>query len=294
MKKALSSFFTALLLVAICSSAHSAAFPVDRVNAVFGREAQELGGPVFKYSWPRTDLKVEVDRVPIAPGLALGSWAAFMPMGSKTWLMGDLVLLQSEVGPVMARLEAGGIEVTGLHNHLLNESPRVVYVHYMGEGDPLIVARALRTALARSGTPLQPRPPTQQAEGVPAWVSELESALGRKGKLKGKVLSVSMPRDAQVRMHGEVLPPAMGIETALNFQQADRKLISAGDFVLVGSEVNPVIKALQQHGITVTAIHNHMLDDSPHLFFLHYWALGAPTELGAALKAALAETRVRP
>ncbi len=275
--------------------AHATPAAYDKVDTVLAKKAQVLPGPVYKYSWPRTDLHVTVNGIHIASGLALGSWAAFSPITDKTWVMGDLVLLQSEVAPVIETLQSGGFEIMAIHNHLIDETPRVMYVHYMGQGDPERLARALRDALQQTHTPLKAgRPAAPAAQSPPAWLSGVESALGRKGKLNGEVYAVSVPREEVDRAENEIVPAAMGLETALNFQQVGSKIASTGDFVLIGSEVNPVIKALQQHGIVVAALHNHMLDDSPHLFFLHYWALGESSEVGGGLKAALAEMNVKP
>jgi hypothetical protein len=208
--------------------------------------------------------------------------------------MGDLVLLQAEVGPVVERLQGSNFEITGLHNHLINETPRVMYVHYMGRGDPEQLATTLRSALEQTQTPLKTIAPPPSAKSPPAWVADIESALGRKGKLNGPVYAVSVPRAEPDRTDNESIPSGMGLETALNFQQIGSKVATTGDFVLIASEVNPVIKTLQQHGIVITALHNHMLDDSPHLFFLHYWALGESSDVGGGLKAALANMNVKP
>ena len=273
------------------AQATTAAF--DKVDAVFGKKAQIFSGNVYKYTWPRNDLHETVNGTPIAPGLALGSWAAFSAIENKTWVMGDLVVLQSELAPVVGKLQSSGFEIMAIHNHLIDESPRVMYIHYMGQGDAEQLASALKGALEQTGTPLTTKPAGPRAKGSPRWVSDIESALGRKGKLNGEVYAVSVPRDEVERAENEVVPSAMGFETALNFQQVGGKIASTGDFVLIGSEVNPVIKTLQERGVVVAALHNHMLDDSPHLFFLHYWALGDPSQVASALKTALAEMNVK-
>jgi hypothetical protein len=185
--------------------------------------------------------------------------------------------------------------VTALHNHLVEETPRVMYAHYMGEGEPVEMAKTLKAALEHSHTPLgfERKSTSNQHQRIPQWISQLEKALGRKGKLTGQVYSVSAPRADEIRMDGHAIPPAMGIATALNFQELGGKVASTGDFVLIDGEVNPVIKALQQHNVTVTALHNHMLEDDPRLFFLHYWTVGEPARVTVALKAALAQMNVR-
>jgi hypothetical protein len=283
----------ALALLA-AAGAHATPAPYDKVDAIFGKKSQALPGNVHKYAWPRSDLHVTVNDAPIAPGLALGSWAAFTAIKDQTWVMGDLVLLQSEVGPVIERLQASNFEITGIHNHLINETPRVMYVHYMGRGDPEQLATSLRSALELTQTPLKAMAPPASGKSPPGWVSEIESALGRKGKLNGQVYAVSVPRAEVDRADNESIPSGMGLETALNFQKIGGKIASTGDFVLIAAEVNPVITTLQQHGIVVAALHNHMLDDSPHLFFLHYWALGESSDVGAGLKAALGNINIKP
>ena len=274
--------------------AHATPAQYDKVDAVFGKQSQALQGNVYKYTWPRNDLHITVNGTPIAPGLALGSWAAFTPIKDQTWVMGDLVLLQPEVGPVIERLQESNFEITGIHNHLINETPRVMYIHYMGRGDPEQLATSLRSALEQTRTPLKAMAPPPSAKSPPSWVSDIESALGRKGKLNGQVYAVSVPRAEADRAGNESIPSGMGLETALNFQQTGGKIASTGDFVLIASEVNPVIKTLRQHGVVITALHNHMLDDSPHLFFLHYWALGESSDVAGGLKAALANMNIKP
>src|SRR5215831_7566776 len=147
--------YVAVVVVALAAGvAHATPAPYDKVDAVFGKKSQTLPGNVYKYSWPRSDLRVTVNGTPIAPGLALGSWAAFTPIKDQTWVMGDLVLLQAEVAPVIERLQASNFEITGIHNHLINETPRVMYVHYMGRGDPEQLAKSVRSALEQTRTPL--------------------------------------------------------------------------------------------------------------------------------------------
>jgi hypothetical protein len=169
-----------------------------------------------------------------------------------------------------------------------------MYVHYMGQGDPEQLATSLRSTLEQTRTPSKATPPPPGGKNPPAWISDIESALGRKGKLNGPVYAVSVPRAEAVHAENEAVPSGMGLETALNFEQVGGKIVSTGDFVLIASEVNPVIKTLRQHAIVITALHNHMLDDSPHLFSLHYWALGESSEVGAGLKAALDDMNLKP
>lgn len=271
------------------------------VDAALGRHGTMNPGSVYKFSFPRSDMHVAVDGVALRPALALGSWVAFKSItGGRTMVMGDLVLGEDEVEPVMKALQAGGVEQTALHNHVLRESPRVMYMHIMAMGDATRIAQTIRTALGASATPLtMPASPAQVPAQVPAAVIDLDSAavaraLGYTGKTNGGVYQVAVPRPETVRESGETVPPAMGTAIALNFQPTGAgKAAITGDFVLVAREVNPVIRALRSHGIEVTAVHNHMLMEEPRLFFMHFWANDNAVTLAQGLRAALNETSVR-
>lgn len=267
----------------------------------WGAVAQALGkagavqpGGIYKVALPRTDLKVALDGVPLKAGFALGSWVAFEPMGDGAMVMGDLVLTHAEVNPVMSQLEAGGLEITALHNHLLRSAPATMYMHVEGRGDPVKLAQALHTALLLSKTPFAApaAPAASAAIGIDTAV--VDQTIGAKGKINGGVLQYSFPRKEPIHDGAMTLPPAMGTATAINFQPAGPgRAAITGDFVLISSEVNPVIKALRANGIEVTAVHNHMLNDEPRIFFLHFWGLGDAKALAAALAAALSQTNVQ-
>jgi len=247
----------------------------------------EVIGETYKVSFPRSDLKVMVGKVRIKPALALVSWAAFEKADSSALAYGDLVLLQDELNPVISKLEDNGIEITAIHNHLLHETPRLFYIHFMGHGDDTALAKGLREALALTKTPMKPQPPAP-AEKTPAVAEQIEDILGAKGAMSGGVLHVNVPRpDIHVTMMGTAMPGAMGMSTALNFQLEGKKAAINGDFMLLGPEVNPVIKALRAHGIEIAALHNHMLDEEPRLFFMHFWAYGDAVTMAKGLKAAL-------
>jgi uncharacterized protein DUF1259 len=261
------------------------------VEQALGRSGQMMPGDVFRVAMPRTDLKVKVQGVDVKAGFALGSYAAFKKMGNGTMVMGDLVLLDEEVQNVMAKLVGKGIAITALHNHLNEMSPHVMYMHFNGHGDAVQLATALHEALSASATPLGPSPaPPPTASGGPAIdQKQVEAALGRTGKVNNGILQVSVARAEKI-MEGATLEllPAMGVNTALNFQPTgDGRAAITGDFVLVGREVNPVAKVLREHGIQVTALHNHGLDDSPRLFYMHFWANDDAVKLARGLKAAL-------
>ena len=244
---------------------------------------------------PRTDLSVAVKGVPVKAGFALGSYAAFRQMGEQAMVMGDLVLLDQEIPAVMSGLFAGGLEVSAVHNHLNEISPHVMYMHYEGHGDAVQLARALRQALSASGTPLGAATPVSTATAPAMDTKQIEQALGRSGRDMGNGLfQVTVPRAEAITEGGMPLLPAMGVVTAINFQALDGgRAAITGDFVLIGKEVNPVARALRQHGIEVTAIHNHGLDDTPRLFYMHFWGVDAPAALAQGLRAALDQTNSR-
>ena len=259
------------------------------VEQAFGKSGQLQTGDVFRIGMPRTDLTVTVKGVPVKPSFALGSYAAFKQIGSQAMVMGDLVLLDQEVPPVMSGLFAGGLEVTAVHNHLNEISPHVMYMHYEGHGDAVQLARALRQALSASGTPFGASAPSAPATAPGLDPKQIEQALGRVGRdIGGGVIQVTVPRAEAITEMGHPLLPAMGVTTVLNFQPtADGKAAITGDFVLIAKEVNPVLKTLRDNGIEVTALHSHMLEEQPRMFFMHFWANDDVQKLTAGLRAAL-------
>ncbi|PYO07424.1 MAG: peptidase M23 [Candidatus Rokuibacteriota bacterium] len=285
--------FFGLIGIVIAPAVARAADPDWKaVEQALGKSGQLQPGDVFRVGMPRTDLAVTVKGVPVKAGFALGSYAAFKQMGDRAMVMGDLVLLDQEVPAVMSGLFSGGLDVTAVHNHLNEMSPHVMYMHYEGHGDAVQLAKALRQALSASATPLG-GPPATAATGGPALdPKQIEQALGRQGKdIGGGVFQITVPRAEAITEMGQPLLPAMGVVTVLNFQPTtDGKAAITGDFVLVDREVNAVAKALRQHGIDVTAIHNHGLMDTPRLFYMHFWANDDPAKLAQGLKAALEQT----
>jgi Domain of Unknown Function (DUF1259) len=283
----------ALCLGVLLSASPAMATDTDwsDVAKALGKSGTPMGGGVYRVGLPRTDLHVVLDGVELKPTLALGSWLAFESEGDSTMLMGDLVLTEDEVSPVMARLVANGIEITALHNHLLRSKPSTLYMHVLGHGDPVKLAGVLHDALALSKTPLDGAAPTPAA--APAKPIDLDTAmidrtLGAKGKVAGGVYQVGLPRAESIKDGGMVVPVAMGSAEAINFQPTgDGNAAITGDFVLTAGEVNPVLRALRENGIEVTAIHNHMLNDEPRLFFMHFWANDDASKLARGLRAAL-------
>src|ERR1700736_6793590 len=264
-----------------------------RVGEALGKAGSATAGGIYRVGLPRTDLKVTLDDVELKAGFALGSWLAFEKMGDQGMVMGDLVLTMDEVAPVMTKLAAGGIEVTALHNHLLRNQPFTMYMHVLGHGDPVKLAAALHTALAESKTPLVAAPTPIEPPEIDFDTAAVDQALGAKGTNNGGVYQFSIPRAEPIKDNGMDVPPPMGSANAINFQPTGGgKAAITGDFVLIAKEVNPVAKALRDHGIEVTAIHNHMLDDQPRLFFMHFWANDDAKKLAEGLKAALAQINI--
>jgi len=264
-----------------------------KIDEAMGRSGQKTGD-VYRLGFPRTDLHVSIAGVEIKPGLALGSWAAFSGNDNDSLVMGDLVLLENELTPVMKKLRAAGFDITAVHNHVLNETPRVIYLHYRGHGKSVDLAKSLQAALAESKTPLDKPVTPAPTEEPPAFVKTIEGTLGTKGRFAGGVLSFGIPRSAAITDHGMTLTGAQGVAEAINFQEAGTgKVATTGDFVLTAEEVNAVISALQAHDIQVTALHSHMLTEQPRLFFMHFWSVGSTESVAAGIKAALSHVAVK-
>src|SRR5437879_3689940 len=264
-----------------------------KVDTTLGKTGA-VSGEVHRYGFPRSDLQVTVDGVAIKPALALGGWAAFQPMRGEATVMGDLVLLETEVNPVMAKLIEGGIEITAVHNHLLRANPETFYMHIGGHGDPVKMAEVIRSGLALSKTPLGPpsASPTQ-APAIDLDTAQLDQIIGAKGTVNGGVYQFNVPRRDPITESGMTVPAAMGSANAINFQPTGGgKAAITGDFVITGDEVNPMIKALRANGIEVTALHSHMLTEQPRVFFMHFWANDDALKLARGVRAALDKTAV--
>jgi len=274
------------------SASSSTADDWKQIEVAMGRPGQMQPGDVIKFGIPRKDLHVVLDGVDIKPGLALGSWAAFRRDGGRAMVMGDLVLTEDEVEPVMMKLQEGGIHESAIHNHLLGESPHVMYMHIASHGDAVQMAKAIHDAVALTKTPNPDAvPATQPAAELGFDQKQVEQILGHAGKINGGVLQIGVPRAETITDSGMTVPPSMGVATALNFQPTGNgKAATTGDFVLLGTEVNAVIKALRQNGIAVTALHSHMLTEEPRLFFMHFWANDDAVKLAKGLRAALDNT----
>jgi hypothetical protein len=289
----------AFAVVACPGATAQASKPADKiaqwkpVESAMGRSGTMQPDGGLKFGMPRSDLKVTVDGTPIKAGLALGSWVEFAGTPSHAMVMGDLVLTEDELEPVMMKLQQEGIEQTGIHNHLLHETPRIMYMHIEGHGDGVKMARAIRDGLALSKTPSTPSAsPSSADQNLGIDTAQIDSILGRKGKVNSGIYQVSVPRSEKITDSGMEVPSSMGTSTALNFQPTGNgRAAITGDFVLLAGEVNPVLQALRNNGIQVTALHSHMLNDQPRLLFMHFWANDDAVKLARGLRAALDQTK---
>jgi Domain of Unknown Function (DUF1259) len=273
----------------VAATATFAQTPADTaaISAALGRPGTAMPGGVYRVGLPRTDLEVTLDGVRLRPGFALGSYAAFEPVSGKTLVVGDLCLLEREIEPVMAQLQKDGIEVTALHNHLRNESPHVMYLHFLGVGDATALAQALRRALQMSGTPLSAPAPAASPQPL-AFAPQVQQIVGHTGMTTGGVLSISVPRSDRVTVRGMTVTPGMGVTNVMNFEDAGNgRVATTGDFVLIASEVESTVAALRGHGFEVTAMHQHMIGDDPTLYYIHWWRVGSSEEVAGGLRDAL-------
>jgi hypothetical protein len=275
------------------TAAQSQEIDWQKVDDAIGRKPAVMSGDVHRYGFPRGDLNVTLDGVSIKPALALGGWVAFKDMGgqgmgSQAMVMGDLVLLETEIKPVMTKLVEGGLDITAVHNHLLRANPATFYMHVGGHGDPAKMAAAIRAALTESKTPLAP--PPAAAPAIDLDTAQLDQIIGAKGQANGGVYQFGVPRRDPVTENGMTLVPAgpLGMATGIGFQPTGNgKAAITGDVVMTADEVNPVIRALRANGIEVTALHSHMLDEQPRLYFMHFWANDDAIKLAKGLRAAL-------
>ncbi|MEH2498502.1 opacity protein-like surface antigen [Bradyrhizobium sp. AZCC 1678] len=282
---------TALLL---SQAARADAIDWKKVDAAIGKIAT-VSGEVHRYGLPRSDLHVTLDGVAIKPALALGGWVAFAPMQGEAMLMGDLVLLDTEITPVMTKLLDSGLDVSAIHNHVLRASPATFYMHVAGHGDPEKIATAIRAALSSaSKTPFDP--PATTATAAPAIdldTAAIDAAMGAKGTVNGGVYQYGIPRRDPAKENGMQVNAALGGANAINFQPTGGgKAAITGDFLVTGNEVNPLIRALRAGDIEVTAIHSHMLAEEPRMFFVHFWANDDALKLARNVRTALDKTAV--
>jgi hypothetical protein len=265
------------------------------VDAALGKTAT-VAGDVHRYGLPRSDLQVSLDGVAIKPTLALGGWVAFAPMHGEAMVMADLVLLETEITPVMTKLLDGGLDITAIHNHVLRASPATFYMHVGGHGDPEKMATLIRLALSSaSRTPFAPPATTAgPAPNVDLDTAKLDEIMGVKGTANGGVYQFGVPRQDPPMESGMQVNAALGGANAVGFQPTGNgKAAITGDFLVTGSEVNPLIRALRAGDIEVTAIHSHMLDEQPRMFFIHFWANDDAVKLAQGIRAALDKTAAK-
>jgi len=278
-------------LMASTTGVHAQEVDWKQVDAAFDRPPAAVSGDVHRYGFPRSDLTVTLDGVTIKPALALGGWIAIKPMHGDAMAMGDLVLLETEIKPVMSKMIENGIEITAVHNHLLRADPATFYMHVSGHGDASKLANAIKAGLAESKTPLGAPAPTGAAPpAMDLDTARLDQIIGVKGQANGGVYQFGVPRRDAIKMAGMPLVPVgpLGVATAIGFQPTGGgKAAITGDFVMTAEEVNPVIKALRAGGIEITALHSHMLDEEPRLFFMHFWANDDAIKLAEGLRTAL-------
>lgn len=285
----------ALLFLAASKGAFAQQHPHDwsAVEQALGRRGLAQPGDVMRFGFPRGDLHVTIGDVQVLPALALGGWVAFQPDGRRAVMMGDLVLTEDEVSSVIDRLSQGPVAVTAIHNHLLGESPHIVYAHIIGRGDPAQLAETVHAALALTKTPLG-QPPAVMPVRIDLDTAAVARSLGTNGRVNGGVYQVSIPRNGTIRDEGMTVPPPMGVATAINFQPlGGNRAAVTGDFVMIASEVPRVRRALRENKIAITALHSHMTDEQPRLLFMHFWAVDDATTLARGLRAALDQMAVK-
>ena len=287
------TLLTLVTAVAFPTLATTAEIDWKKVDAALGKTAA-VSGEVHRYGIPRSDLHVTLDGVAIKPALALGGWVAFAPMHGEAMVMGDLVLLESEITPVMTKLLDGGLDITAVHNHILRASPATFYMHVGGHGDPEKMAAVIRSALSGSSTPFDaPATTAGPAPAVDLDTAKLDEIMGVKGTASGGVYQFAVPRREPAMESGMQVNTPLGGANAINFQPTGNgKAAITGDFLVTGNEVNPLIRALRAGDIEVTAIHSHMLDEQPRMFFIHFWANDDAVKLARGVRTALETTAV--
>lgn len=262
----------------------------DEVGEAIGKEGERKEDDVYKIEFPRTDLEVSAQDVEIEPALALGSWVGFTQMNeSETLLLGDLVLTEDEYNQALSTLQEGGIQQTAIHKHLPDLSTPLWWTHIEGIGDPVELAQTINDALAETDTPMEESGDSEEAD-LALDTDQLDEIIGHEGEVDSGVYKYSIGLDQSVTTEGVEVPTSMGTATVLGFQPlGDGQAAINGDFAMIADEVNPVIRALRENGIQAVSLHNHMLEEEPQLFFMHFWATDDATTLAEGLRAALDE-----
>ena len=260
------------------------------IENIFGRmPSKEMGH--YKFSFPRQDIHVTLDGIKIDPRLAFTTWFAFRPMdtvNAEVMMMGDVVLLETEFKSVLQKLDQRGIDISAIHNHLLNEKPKIMYMHVMAMGAPADLSAKMKEVLQLTATPLTAS--FTDTASTMDW-GKTEEIIGMAGKKEGSILKFGVPRIERIKDQGMELPENFGINSTINFQKVGDKAAATGDFVLLGSEVNTAQKILGRAGLLVTAVHSHMLFENPRLFFMHFWGLDDPEKIAKAIREVLVSSK---
>jgi hypothetical protein len=263
----------------------------ERVATAAGAKAAVAKDGVVRLAWARTDVAVKVDGMPLKPFAGLGSWAAFVPAPHGAMVMGDTVVFEDEVTPAIDAAFAGGLEVTGLHNHFLHDEPKVYFMHLGGRGDPEKLAAAVKGVWdaikrVRADSP-QParRFPGEAPAGGTLDAAAIEGILGHQAETQQGVVKVTVGREGT--MHGVRVGGSMGLTTWAAFSGGDGLAAVDGDFIMTAAEVQPVLRALRKSGIHVVALHNHMVGEQPAFYFTHFWGKGPARELARGVRSAL-------
>ena len=276
------------------SSASAQDIPAEyqQVLSTLGKQG-DFKDNVLKVNIPRNDVKVAVAGVSTPTPFGFGGWVAMTKGdGGHQVLMGDLVLLQDEVNPVMTALLDNGFDVTALHNHFFWDEPRMYYMHVHGQGTPADLAQKLKPALALIGKSTSGSASPAPAAPAPNALNtaKLAEIVGSQGEQNGAVYKFTLGRsDLKVVEMGATINARMGLNTWAAFTGTNEKAAIAGDVAMLESEVTPVLKALRKNGLDVVAIHHHMTADRPMIVFLHYWGTGPADKLASGFKAAVNE-----
>ena len=273
------------------SAQPDAKLDADKIGTAAGAKATTTPDGVVHISWPRTDVAVKVDGMPLKPFAGLGSWAAFKPNKHGAMVMGDTVVFQDEVSPAMDAAFAGGLEVTGLHNHFFYDEPKVYFMHIGGAGDPEKLAASVKNVWdaikkVRSNSA---QPAARFAGDIPKagtiTAEKIDTILGHKSQSQDGMVKVTIGREGM--MHGVKVSGTMGLTTWAAFSGSDELAAVDGDFIMTAEEVQPVLRALRKANLHVVALHNHMVGEQPSFYFVHFWAKGPTADLATSLKSAL-------
>jgi hypothetical protein len=279
-----------IILLSLSTPNSVPASDLAEVAKILGFSGQTDEG-AFVVRFGRSDIKVSIDGEPVPTALGFGGWIAWKDMGKEAMVMGDLVLLEKEVNPVISALQEANIQVTALHNHFFYEQPRIMFMHIGGMGDPVKMAQGIRNALDKTATPHSSSGSSKGPEpALNLDTKKIEQIIGHSGKAAGGSFKITVGRPG-VKMHGVELTSSMGLNSWAGFVGTNEKAHVAGDVAMSSEEVNRVIQTLRKGGIEIVAVHNHMLDEQPRVFFLHYWGTGPAEKLAQTVRSAFDEAK---